>query len=75
MVSLSADSGDTLLTWLRALEGAGLEVLPNTAEVDEQVKTAQSIFEFEAKDIDGNLVSLNQYRCVCVMYTGCVCVT
>lgn len=62
VVSLSADSGDTLLTWLRALEGAGLEVLPNTAEVDEQVKTAQSIFEFEAKDIDGNLVSLNQYR-------------
>lgn len=31
-------------------------------EVEEQVKNAESIFEFSAKDIDGNEVSLEKYR-------------
>lgn len=31
-------------------------------EVEEQVKNAKSIFEFSAKDIQGNDVSLEKYR-------------
>ena len=31
-------------------------------EVEDQVKSAESIFEFSAKDIDGNEVSLEKYR-------------
>ena len=31
-------------------------------EVEEQVKKAKSIFEFSAKDIQGNDVSLEKYR-------------
>ena len=35
------------------------------AQSDEDlVKTAKSIFEFSAKDIDGNTVSLDKYRLV-----------
>ena len=59
---LAAGSSDVQLTWIRALADMGMEVLPATNEVDELVKNAQSIFEFEAKDIDGNPVSLNRYR-------------
>ena len=40
----------------------GLEILPATNEVEDQVRNAHSIFEFEAKDIDGNVVSLERYR-------------
>jgi glutathione peroxidase-family protein len=29
---------------------------------EDLVKTAKSIFEFSAKDIDGNTVSLDKYR-------------
>ena len=29
---------------------------------DDLVKTAKSIFEFSAKDIDGTMVSLDKYR-------------
>ena len=31
-------------------------------EVEEQVKNAKSMFEFSAKDIQGNDVSLEKYR-------------
>lgn len=31
-------------------------------EVEDQVKNAGSIFEFSAKDIDGNVVSFEKYR-------------
>ena len=31
-------------------------------EVEEQVKNAKSIFEFSAKDIQGNDVSVEKYR-------------
>lgn len=31
-------------------------------EVEEQVKNAKSIFEFSAKDVQGNDVSLEKYR-------------
>ena len=31
-------------------------------EVEEQVKNAKSIFEFSAKDIQGNDMSLEKYR-------------
>ena len=40
----------------------GLEVMMATNEVEDQVRNARSIFEFEAKDIDGNIVSLERYR-------------
>ena len=40
----------------------GMEVLPAVSEGEERVRQAQSIFDFEAKDIDGNTVSLDRYR-------------
>lgn len=45
----------------------GLEILPATNEVEDQVRNAHSIFEFEAKDIDGNVVSLERYRYSCTL--------
>lgn len=59
---LAADSSDTQLTWLRALEKAGVEILPGVNEAAEKIKNSSSIFEFEAKTIDGELVSLEKYR-------------
>jgi len=59
---LGADSSETQFTWLRVLQSMGLEILPATNEVEDQVRNAHSIFEFEAKDIDGNVVSLERYR-------------
>ena len=50
------------MTWLNALERAGIDVLPEADEIDEMVKNAKSIFEFEAKDIDGMNIDLNRYR-------------
>ena len=66
-LSLSADSSDVQLTWLRALETTDVQILPAAEEVEDLVKNAKSIYEFEAKDIDGNVVSLERYRCVCVI--------
>ncbi len=42
----------------------GLEVLPSANEADDFIKNAASIFEFEAKTIDDELVSLDKYRWV-----------
>ena len=61
-ICLAASSSETQFNWLRALQGAGLTVLPAANEVDDLVKNASSIFDFEAKDIDGQLVSLERYR-------------
>ena len=40
----------------------------NLQEVDEKIKNASSIYEFEAKDIDGNMVSLSKYKYVKEFY-------
>ena len=40
----------------------GMEVMMAVNEVQDQVRNASSIFEFEAKDISGNQVSLERYR-------------
>lgn len=61
-ICLAASSSETQFNWLRALQGAGLTVLPAANEVDDLVKNASSIFDFEVKDIDGQLVSLERYR-------------
>ena len=62
VLSLAADSSETQFTWLQVLQSMGLEVMMATNEVEDQVRNARSIFEFEAKDIDGNVVSLERYR-------------
>ena len=59
---MAASSSEIQFNWLRALEGAGLTVLPAANEVDELVKNATSIFDFQVKDIDGHLVPLERYR-------------
>ena len=59
---LAAGSSDTQLAWLQAFQGAGLTVLPAANELDYLVKNATSIFDFEMKDIDGEMVSLERYR-------------
>lgn len=61
-ISLAASSSDIQFNWLRTLQGAGLTVLPAANEVDDLVKNASSIFDFEVKDIDGQLVPLERYR-------------
>ena len=50
------------MAWLGALDDMGVEVLMSTDEQEEKVRSATSIFEFEAKTIDGELVSLDKYR-------------
>ena len=62
VLSLAADSSETQFTWLQVLQSMGLEVMMATNEVEDQVRNARSIFEFEAKDVDGNVVSLERYR-------------
>ncbi len=62
MVCLAADSSDTQFTWLRALQEAGLVILPGINETEEKIRNATSIFDFEATSIDGETVSLNKYR-------------
>ena len=64
MVCLAADSSETQLTWLQTLSGMGLQVLQAANELDDMIKNATSIFEFEAKTIDGDQISLDQYRWV-----------
>lgn len=41
-----------------------MTLLPLVEDQDELVRKATSIFDFEAKDIDGNVVSLEKFRCV-----------
>lgn len=59
---LAADSSDTRLTWLSTLQEAGAEILPELDDTDDLVRNAKTIFEFEAKSIDGELVDLSRYR-------------
>ena len=40
----------------------GVEILMSTDEQEEKVRSAKSIFEFEAKTINGEVVSLEKYR-------------
>ena len=61
-ICLAASSSEIQFSWLQALQGAGLTVLPAANEVDDLVKNASSIFDFEVKNIDGQLVSLESYR-------------
>ena len=70
---MSADSYDTQLTWLKALEMAGVEILPEADVADDFIKNAKSIFEFEVKDIDNNNVDLRKYTYVwCVRIHECI---
>ena len=62
VMCLSADSSETQFTWLQTLEKAGVEILPAANEEEERIKNATSIFDFEAKTIDGEPVSLDKYR-------------
>jgi len=62
VVCLAADSSDTQFTWLMALQRAGLEVLPAINEDDDKIRNATSIFDFDAKTIDGEDISLDKYR-------------
>ena len=62
VLSLAADSSEVQFTWLHVLQSMGMEVMMAVNEVQDQVRNASSIFEFEAKDIDGNQVSLEKYR-------------
>ena len=59
---IGTDSSETQLSWLQTLNELGVEVLRSTDEEEEKIRSAKSIFEFEAKTIDGELVSLEKYR-------------
>jgi hypothetical protein len=59
---LGADSSDIQLSWLQTLDDLGAEVLPSTDEEEEKIRSAKSIFDFEAKTIDGETMSLEKYR-------------
>lgn len=48
--------------WLTALESTGATILSEQEELEDLVKNATSIFDFEARDIDGNTVNLERYR-------------
>lgn len=59
---LAFTSDEEQLSWLKAFEKSGAVTGQTEEEVGDQVKNAESIFEFSAKDIDGNEVSLEKYR-------------
>lgn len=59
---LGTESSHTQLSWLRTFSDIGVEVLPSADEEEGKIRDAISIFEFEAKNIDGQLVQLEQYR-------------
>jgi hypothetical protein len=59
---IGTESSEVQVAWLGALDDMGVEVLMSTDEQEEKVRSATSIFEFEAKTIDGELVSLDKYR-------------
>ena len=62
VLSLSADTSDMQFTWVSNLESSGVTLLPVLEDHEELVRNATSIFDFEAKDIDGNVVCLDKYR-------------
>ena len=59
---LGTESSEVQLLWLQNLSDMGVEVLPSTDEQEETIRSARSIFEFDARTIDGELVSLEKYR-------------
>lgn len=59
---LAADSSETQFTWIRQLASIGVEIMPSMEEEDSMIQTAETIFEFEALDIENRLVPLSQYR-------------
>lgn len=61
-LTLSADTSDMQFTWVSSLESSGVTVLPLLEDQEDLVRKATSIFDFEVKDIDGNVVSLEKYR-------------
>lgn len=59
---LGMDTSEIQLSWLQTLDEMGIEVLPSTNEEEEMVRNATSIFDFSAKTIDGETISLEKYR-------------
>ena len=59
---LGTDGSDIQTSWLQALDDANVEVLLSVDEEEERVRSSESIFEFEARTIDGELISLDKYR-------------
>lgn len=58
----SMNSEEDQLDWLKAFEKSGVLTGQTEEDCDDKVKSAKSIFEFEAVDIKGELVSLEKYR-------------
>lgn len=59
---LAFSSDEEQLSWLKAFEKSGAVTGQTEEEVEDLLKNSESIFEFSAKDIDGNEVSLEKYR-------------
>ena len=70
---LGADSSDVQLSWLQTLDDLGAEVMPSTNEEEEKIRNASSIFDFEARTIDGEMVSLEKYRYILFKLVSCDC--
>lgn len=48
-----------------------MEILQSTNEQEEKIRSASSIFEFQAKTIDGEKISLEKYRYIVQTLVSC----
>lgn len=62
VLKLAFESDTDQLAWLKQFEKCGVATGQTEEAVEETIKNAKSIYEFEAKDIDGNMVSLSKYK-------------
>ena len=60
---LAADNSGTQFTWIRCLSSIGVEILSSVEEEESVSRSATSVFDFDAYDIDRRRIPLSSFRC------------
>ena len=61
-ICLAADNDSTQFTWISHLSSIGVEILSSSEEEETTIRSATSIFDFDAYDIERRRISLSSYR-------------